>query len=164
MAVDEAICRASSTSSTALHSLRPSILPLLFSQIEIAEEDKPKIAFRDANDRLWEYSRCGFGLKIIPGAFANCTAVALEPVKGHGVENWLDDDLIISTKTFDDHPALLGKTLEYVFRYGLSVNFQKSHWRAPSQEFVGMIVDRYGIRPADSRLDVFRQFSIPCNV
>ena len=82
-----------------------------FFQIEIAEEDKHKTAFRDADGKLWEYNRCGFGLKILPAAFAGYVARALGPLKGKGVENWLDD-ILISSDTFESHLSLLEETLQ----------------------------------------------------
>ena len=77
-----------------------------FTQLEIAEEDKHKTAFRDAHGELWEFNRCGFGLKTIPSGFAAYVGEALGPLKGKGVENWLDD-IIIHTKSVDGHVELL---------------------------------------------------------
>ena len=45
-----------------------------FFQLPIVEEDHHKTAFQDAFGQLWEYVRCGFGLKILPPAFARTVA------------------------------------------------------------------------------------------
>ena len=42
-----------------------------FLQLEIHEDDQHLTAFRDADEKLYEYVRCGFGLKTVPSAFAN---------------------------------------------------------------------------------------------
>ena len=39
-------------------------------QLEIHEDDRHLISFRDADGKLYEYVRCGFGLTV-PFAFAN---------------------------------------------------------------------------------------------
>ena len=45
-----------------------------FFQLPIAEPDRHKPAFRASFGQLWEYERCGFGLKIRPPAFASLVA------------------------------------------------------------------------------------------
>ena len=47
------------------------------TQLEIAEEDKDKTAFRDAHGELWDFNRCGFGLKTIPSGIAAYVGEAL---------------------------------------------------------------------------------------
>ena len=42
-----------------------------FLQLDIHEDDRHLTAFRDADGKLYEYVRCGFGFKTVPSAFAN---------------------------------------------------------------------------------------------
>ena len=129
-----------------------------FTQLEIAEEDKHKTAFRDAHGTLWELNRCGFGLKTLPAGFAAFVGGALGSLKGKGVQNWLDD-IIIYTKRVEGHLDLLRQVLEKLSKAGLSVNFSKSWWCCPQQEFVGMVVDRLGVRPSQSKIDAIAQLT-----
>ena len=129
-----------------------------FTQFEIAEEDKHKTAFRDAHGELWEFNRCDFGLKTIPSGFAAYVGEALGPLKGKGVENWLDD-ILIHTKSVDGHVELLEKVLERLLRFGLSVNLPKSIWCAPRQEFVGMVVSRLGVQPSETKIEAVAKLS-----
>lgn len=76
------------------------------TQLKIAEEDNNITAFRDAHGEWWEFNRCGFGLKNTPSGFAAYVGEALGPLKGKGVENWLDG-IIIHTKTVEGHVELL---------------------------------------------------------
>ena len=55
-----------------------------FFQLSIAEEDRHKTAFRDALGQLWEYMRCGFGLKILPPAFAKYGITIVERLARKG--------------------------------------------------------------------------------
>ena len=40
-------------------------------QLELYEEDRHLREFRDADEKQWEYVRCGFGLKTVSPAFTN---------------------------------------------------------------------------------------------
>ena len=52
-----------------------------FYQKPIAEKDKHKTAFRDADGRLWEFNRAGFGLTVLPAAFTRVVKTALRTAK-----------------------------------------------------------------------------------
>ena len=75
--------------------------------------------------QLWEYVRCGFGLKILPPAFASMVAGLLSELRGNGVENYLDD-ILMYTKGFDEHVALIEVVLSRLQSAGPSVNLLKS--------------------------------------
>ena len=62
-----------------------------FNQLEIAEEDKHKTAFRDAHGELWEINQCRFELKALPSGFTAYVGEAPGPLKRRSVQNWLDD-------------------------------------------------------------------------
>ena len=71
----------------------------------IAEKDKHKTAFRDADGRLWEFNRAGFGLTVLPAAFTRVVKTALEPLEDD-VVSWLDG-ILVSSRTWDAHVNLL---------------------------------------------------------
>ena len=75
-----------------------------FHQIEIAEKDRHKTAFRDADGLLYEFTRAGFGLTVLPSAFTRRVKSALGCLEG--VFSWLDDILVAST-TWEEHVATL---------------------------------------------------------
>ena len=56
-------------------------LALRFLQLTIYKADRHLTAFRDAEGKLWEYVRCGFGLKTVPSAFANYVRGSIMGVK-----------------------------------------------------------------------------------
>ena len=134
-----------------------------FNQVPIAEKDKFKTAFRDANGELWELNRCGFGLKTLPAAFAARVGAALGPLKGKGVKNWLDD-IIIYTQGFDEHLPLLERVLEALSKAGLSLNLAKCKWCFAQQEFLGLVVDKLGLRPAPSKIEAIQKLKPASNV
>ena len=74
----------------------------------------------------------------------------LNEVLGNGVENYLDE-ILISTKDFDKPVALIEVVLARVQSAGLSVNSPKSRWGCVSLILFRMMVDRQGVRPAESK-------------
>ena len=40
-----------------------------YHQVEIAENDKYKTAFRDLDGQLYEFNKAGYGLTVLPSAF-----------------------------------------------------------------------------------------------
>ena len=124
------------------------LAPGLF-QLPIAESDRHETACRDAFVQMWEYVRCGYGLKILPPVFASMVAGFLSELGGNGAENNLDD-ILIYTRDFDEHLTLIAVLITRLQSAGPSMSFPKSRWCCTSQEFVDMIVDRQSVRPAES--------------
>ncbi|CAB1121589.1 unnamed protein product [Ectocarpus sp. CCAP 1310/34] len=120
-----------------------------FRQMEIAEKDRYKTAFRDADGMLWEFTRAGFGLTVLAAAFTR----RVKSAWGHlsGVFSWLDD-IVIASDTWEEHVATLTLVLNRLLAAGLFVSFAKCIFGAASQEFLGMIIDCTGLYPAPSKL------------
>ena len=100
-------------------------LPSGFFQMPITEAVGHKTAFRDAFGQLWECNRGGLDLKIFPPAFASMAADLLSELQGKGVGNCLNG-ILIYTKDFDKHLALIKGVLSQEQSAGLSVNVAKS--------------------------------------
>ena len=132
-----------------------------FVQLEIHEDDRHLTAFRDADGKLYEYVRCGFGLKTVFSAFVNYAGGRLLTVKDKGIKNWLDN-IVIPSKTLENQWGLLQETLECLRQGRLTVNLQKSHFC--QSVMVGMIVDRLGTRSTPSKIDAITQLSRPNTV
>ena len=90
-------------------------------------------------------------------------AELLSGLRGKGVENYLDD-MLIYIRDFEQHLTLIDAVLSRLQSAGLSVNFAKSRWCCPGLEFVGMVVDRQGIRPADSKIAAVADLPPPSTV
>ena len=108
-----------------------------FHQLPIPEKEKHKTAFRDADGQLWEFNREGFGLTVLPAAFARIVKTALAPPE-EAVVSWLDDILITNT-TWEEHLDTIHRVFRKLRTAGLSVNFAKCNFVASAQEFLGMM-------------------------
>ncbi|CAM9861893.1 unnamed protein product, partial [Sphacelaria rigidula] len=91
-----------------------------FSQLDVAKEDRHLTAVRDARGHLWQYQRCGFGLKVLPATFHRTVSEALLPAQG--VKTWLDD-ILWPSATFAGHMTGLRVVLYCLLKAGLTVNF-----------------------------------------
>ena len=84
-------------------------------------------------------------------------------VRKKGVRNWLDD-MITSTRTFEQQVKLLRETFDCLRQSKLSVNLPKSEFSFSLVEWLGMVIDRFGIRPAPSKIKAITQLSQPSTV
>ena len=84
-------------------------------------------------------------------------------VKKKGVHNWLDD-MIIPTRTFEQQLKLLRETFDGLRQSKLSVNLPKSWFCFSVVEWLDMVIDRFGIRPAPSKVEATTQLSQPSTV
>ena len=134
-----------------------------FLQLTIHEAERYLTAFRDAEETLWEYIRCGFGLKTVPTAFPNYFGGSIMRVKKKGVRNWLDD-IIIPTRIIEEQFELLLKTFHCLWHVKLSVNLPKSEFCFSVVEWLGMVIDHFGIKPAPSKIKAFMQLFQPSTV
>ena len=96
-----------------------------FLQFTIRESDHHLTAFCDAEGRLWEYVRCGFGLKMVPSAFASSVGRQLMPVKlkWPGIV-WTTS----SSLQLKDLIALLREVFDLIRAGRLSVNLKQSEF------------------------------------
>ena len=133
-----------------------------FHQLPIAEKDKHKTAFRDADGQLWEFNQAGFGLTVLPAAFTRIVKTALAPPE-ESVVSWFDDILITST-TWEEHLETIHRVFRKLTTAGLSVNFAKCNFAASVQVFLGMMVDINGIRPAPSKIEAVAKMPRPTNI
>ena len=117
--------------------------------------------FGDAKGNLWGHVRYGFSLNTVPSAFANCVDGRIVRVKKKGVHKWLNSIIIILTRTFEEQLALLRETFDCLRQSRLSVNIPKYEFRFSVVEWLRMIIDRFGIRPASRQFEAITQLSQP---
>ena len=81
-------------------------------------------------------------------------------VNKKGVHNSLDD-IIIPTRTFEQQLELLRETLDCLRQSKLSANLPESEFCFSVVEWLGRIIDRFGIRPTPSRIEPITQLYHP---
>lgn len=108
-------------------------------QVPIAEKDIPKTAFRTRYGQF-EFTVMPFGLTNAPATFQRLMNHILGPYVDKFVLNLLDDILIFS-RTLEEHKEHVRKVLEKLREYKLYGRLRKCTFCAREVEFLGFTVN-----------------------
>src|SRR6266496_3888668 len=114
-------------------------------QVEMNEEDREKTAFT-CHKGLYEFNVMPFGLKNAPPTFQRLMNEVLDGYLNKFVEVYIDDILIYS-KTFEEHMEHLEKVFQRLQEANLMVKFRKCNFCLANIGFLGHIVGRDGLQP-----------------
>jgi hypothetical protein len=110
-------------------------LPIAYTYIQIKEGDKWKTAFRTLY-RHFKYLVIPFRLTNVPATFQSVVDYAIQPFLDKFVVCYLDDILIFS-KTLEEHRRHVGAVLGALHSYKLSINKDKSKFYIKKTVFLG---------------------------
>ena len=79
------------------------------------------------------------------------------------VRTYLDDVLITSSSTFEDHLRKLEQALKRIKQAGLKINAEKSFFGKGEIEYLGYWVTRNGVQPMPKKVDAILQMEEPKN-
>src|SRR6266481_430695 len=111
--------------------------------VRIKQGDEWKTAFRTRYGHF-EYTVMPFGLSNAPATFQAMMNEVLKEFFDQGVVVYIDD-VLIYTKTLEEHQALMTKVLKKLEEYGLAIAPHKSIFHAQKVEFLGYILTPEGI-------------------
>ena len=77
------------------------------------------------------------------------------------VRTYLDDLLIISNGSFDDHLQQLDTVLHRLRLVGLKINVEKSAFFAPEIEYLGYLLTKEGIKPVLNKIQAVLDLQPP---
>lgn len=72
-----------------------------------------------------------------------------------GVEIYLDD-IVIHTKTGDEHFVLLEDVFKRIDMHGLAINIKKTHFLCKSIRYLGHVISAEGISPDPCKLAIVK--------
>ena len=113
-------------------------------QVEVAEEDREKTAFTTGRG-LYQWRAMPMGLTNSPATFQRMMELILRGLPWHICMVYLDDILIYS-RSFEDHLANLEEVLTRVQTAGLRLNPSKCHFARDHVVFLGHVVSRQGLQ------------------
>lgn len=128
-------------------------------QIELEEEAKHKTAFTTPMG-LFEFNRMPFGLTNAPASFQRAMQCCLAGLNWDIALCFLDD-VIIFSKTFDEHISRLGKVFDRLQRYHLKLKPGKCYLLQQEVAYLGFRVSGEGISTDPSKIEAVRQWPIP---
>src|SRR5205085_11536971 len=113
--------------------------------------------------RHFEYKVMPFGLCNAPATLQNMIHEVLREFLDQGVVVYLDDILVYS-KTEEEHVKLLTKVFTCLAKYNLAVAVHKSVFHVLEVEFLGYIVNGTGISVSGEATQANRNWEISKNL
>ena len=130
-----------------------------YYQLPLEEASKHLTAFT-INDQLYEFNVLPFGLKVAPAMFSRSMEEIFQDVKEEGIEIFMDD-IIIASKSEEEHKRKLEVVLKRLGERGLSVNREKSIFMKTRIEYLGWTIEQNAISPTKRSRETIDQWPIP---
>ncbi len=132
-------------------------------QVKVATEDRPKTAFPIPGGGLWQFVTMPFGLCTAPATFEKLMEKVLSKLTWKICLIYLDD-IIVFSKTFDEHVENLRQVFERLRNANLKMNPKKCALFRKTVSFLGHIVSENGIATDPDKTDTVNNWPIPTNV
>lgn len=130
-----------------------------FTQVLIREEDRSKTAFR-THRGLYQFRRMPFGLRNGPSIFQRIMQSVLAPYLWIFTLVYIDD-IVVYSKTFDEHLEHLKAVLQAVSTAGITLSPSKCHSGYHSLMLLGQKVSRLGLSTHKDKVDAIVQLAPP---
>ncbi|KAJ9536518.1 hypothetical protein OSB04_un000312 [Centaurea solstitialis] len=130
-----------------------------YHQLKVREEDIPQTAFRTRYGH-YEFLVMSFGLTNAPAAFMDLMNRVCKPYLDEFVIVFIDDILIYS-KTAEEHGEHLRKVLEMLKREQLYAKFSKCEFWLKEVQFLGHIVTQEGIKVDPAKIEAIKDWESP---
>jgi hypothetical protein len=128
-------------------------------QIPVRQEDRPKLAFATP-DGTYQWVVMPFGVQNAPSVFTRMMRKLLEPLRGSGVSNFMDD-LLLATATWEEHVILLRKVLERLKQAGLTARPSKCHIGFRKLTYLGHTLSEDTLTPDSTKVEQLRNAARP---
>ena len=130
--------------------------------IQIRKGDEWKTPFRTRYGH-YEYKVMPYGLVNAPATFQAMMNKILREFLDHRVVVYLDDILIYS-KSLEDHKALIKQVLARLERHDLAISLKKSVFHVDTVEFLGNIVGKDGVTISKKKVESILSWKAPRSV
>lgn len=131
-----------------------------YHQIKMAPESQDLTAFSIHGKGHFQYRVMPFGLSTAPAVFQATMEKILQPVLGKHTHVYLDD-IIIASKSFDEHLEHLEEVFKLLRKAGLKLNWKKCNFLQEFTEFLGFIVGQGQIRVSPKKVEAVQNFPRP---
>lgn len=119
-------------------------LKAAYHQIPLDEESKEKTAFTVRGRGLYQWKRMPQGLHNAPATWQRFIDKVIGQDLAPHVFVYLDDIIIVS-KTFEEHLKILDIVLSRLEKAGLTLSLDKCNWVMPRLKYLGYVVDEDGL-------------------
>lgn len=133
-----------------------------FTQLSVKESDREKLAFR-THRGLYQFKRMPFGYRNGPAVFQRVMQGVLAPFLWIFALVYIDD-IVIFSKTFEDHLAHVDQVLRAVAEAKITLSPEKCHFGYESLLLLGQKVSRLGLSTHKEKVDAIIQLKEPRSV
>jgi RNase H-like domain found in reverse transcriptase/Reverse transcriptase (RNA-dependent DNA polymerase) len=131
-----------------------------YHQIPLAASAQEKTAFSPPWGGLYEFKRAPFGLSSLPGQFSRLMAAVLHEALGVYAAVFLDD-VVIYSRTFDQHLKHVDRVLQLLERAGLQISPSKCEWFTQEVWYLGQVLSCGGRRPDEKKVEALAKMRAP---
>lgn len=134
-----------------------------YLQVELDEESQPKTAFSISGKGYFAYCRMPFGLCNSGATLCRLVDQVIGCDMEPNVFVYLDD-IIIATKTFEDHFRILKEISKRIKNAGLTISAEKSRFCMRRLSYLGYVIDENGVHPDPEKTSAVHSYSVPKSV
>lgn len=131
-----------------------------YHQVELEEAHKEKTAFTLGPYGLWEFNKLAFGLTNSPATYQRLMQECLGDLNMQICVVYIDD-LIIFSKTFEEHLENLEKVFQRLKSFNLKLAPEKCQFFRKQIPFLGHVVSEEGIETDPAKIDKVRNWPSP---
>jgi hypothetical protein len=130
-----------------------------YHQLQLQQSDRPKTAFATHLGH-YQWRVMPMGISNAPSVFQATMNHLFQPMIGKSVFIYLDD-ILIASRTAEEHVQHLEEVLCILERNKLYVNRAKCSFNLPEVHYLGYIVGRGGVRPDPKKVQVVHEWPVP---
>ena len=131
-----------------------------YNNVRIKEGDEWKAAFI-TNRGLFEPLVMFFGLTNSPATFQAMMNELFSGLIKRGVVIVYMDDILIFTKTLEEHRAVTKEVLQILADNGLSLKPEKCEWEKTKVEYLGLVISEDGVEMNSGKVEAVRTWPEP---
>ena len=131
-----------------------------FHQIEL-EEGSRNITTFSAGDSLFRYKRLSFGINSAPEEYQN---IVRQTIAGCPGATNIADDIVVHGKTTEDHNRNPVALLNRLQERNLTLNKDKCKIVMNQIVFMGLLLNKHGVKPTEEKVQAIRETEAPTNV
>ena len=127
--------------------------------VPIDPQDIDKTAFVTHSGH-YEWLVMPFGLKTAPATFQRIIQKSLGDLLNNGCLNYLDD-IIVYSKTFEDHITLLSRVFDRLSRHHIKLNRNKCKFIQQEVEYLGHLIGHNTVKITPSKVKAVSEYPLP---